>query len=53
MIMHTNVDSKSEPCYDKHTKGQSSEMQLGEGGHKEGKRPNQPRYMEQIQAFFI
>lgn len=21
MIMHTNVDSKSELCYDKHTKG--------------------------------
>lgn len=28
--MHTNVDSKSELCYDKYTKGQSSEMQAGE-----------------------
>lgn len=39
MIMHTNVDSNSELCYDKHSKGQSSEVQAGEGenGRKEAK----------------
>lgn len=48
--MHTHVDSKSELCYDKHTKGQSSEEEAGEG-EKEGKRPSQVMFMEQIQEF--
>lgn len=40
MIMYITVDSKSELCYDKHTKGQSSEMQAVERGKRKEAKPS-------------
>ena len=41
MIMHTNVDSKSELCYDKHTKG-TKYCDAGQGSMAKGRKQAKP-----------